>query len=115
MKIKCAKHGEVQAEPNVNGDVYCPRCMCDQVAAQMPDGGTVLCGRGGYPVVAFPYVPLQVTRLFEDTSMGTASDADVKPDWNTPCEVCGQVPTVPLTGLCGPCTWGEADTVDGDW
>jgi hypothetical protein len=38
-----------------------------------------------------------------------------EPDWNHECEVCGQTPVVPLTGLCGPCTFGEADTVGGNW
>lgn len=27
MIIKCEKHGEVTAEPNTNGDVYCPQCI----------------------------------------------------------------------------------------
>jgi len=40
---------------------------------------------------------------------------DTEPDWTTPCENCGAVPTVPSTGLCGPCTWGEADTAGGNW
>lgn len=22
---------------------------------------------------------------------------------------------VPVTGMCGPCTFGEADTADGNW
>lgn len=44
-----------------------------------------------------------------------------KPDYKHHCEVCGQTPVV--TGvkdnkvvyqgdMCGPCTWGEADTID---
>jgi hypothetical protein len=37
------------------------------------------------------------------------------PDWTSECEVCGQSPIVPLTGMCGPCTFGEADTVAGNW
>jgi hypothetical protein len=37
------------------------------------------------------------------------------PDWEGECEVCGQSPIVPITGLCGPCTWGEAETVGGNW
>jgi hypothetical protein len=33
-------------------------------------------------------------------------------DWNydARCEVCGQGPVVPETGMCGPCTFGEADS-----
>jgi hypothetical protein len=38
-----------------------------------------------------------------------------KPDWTRSCDVCGQTPIVPVTGMCGPCTFGEADTADGNW
>jgi CO dehydrogenase/acetyl-CoA synthase alpha subunit len=43
------------------------------------------------------------------------ADPDTAPDWNHNCEVCGQTPVVPLTGMCGPCTYGEADTAGGNW
>jgi hypothetical protein len=43
------------------------------------------------------------------------TDAEMAPDWKKGCEVCGQKPTLPLTGLCGPCTFGEADTAGGNW
>lgn len=36
-------------------------------------------------------------------------------DWDAECEVCGASPCVPLTGMCGPCTFGEADTIGGNW
>ena len=51
-------------------------------------------------------------------------EIDFVPDWDTPCDICEQTPTV--TGvnkegkqtnhweMCGPCTWGEADTLDPD-
>ena len=42
-------------------------------------------------------------------------DPEVRPDWGGECEVCGQSPIVPATGMCGPCTFGEADTVAGNW
>ena len=32
-----------------------------------------------------------------------------------PCEVCGAKPVVRATGLCGPCTFGEAATANGNW
>jgi len=38
-----------------------------------------------------------------------------KGDWSRKCEVCGQSPVVIETGLCGPCTFGEADTAGGNW
>jgi len=41
--------------------------------------------------------------------------ADGDKDWDTPCQNCGQVPTVHPTGLCGPCCFGEAETAGGNW
>ena len=38
-----------------------------------------------------------------------------EPDWKHECEVCGQTPILPATGMCGPCTFGEADTIGGNW
>jgi len=45
-----------------------------------------------------------------------------EPDYNTPCDNCGQVPptvTATLNGkvvnhweMCGPCVWGEASCID---
>ena len=35
--------------------------------------------------------------------------------WDQECIVCGQSPTVRATEMCGPCTFGEADTVGGNW
>ena len=43
------------------------------------------------------------------------NDKLIRPDWSSKCEVCGAKPVVPLTGLCGPCTFGEAETADGNW
>lgn len=37
------------------------------------------------------------------------------PDWTGQCEICGESPIVPQTGMCGPCTFGEADTLGGNW
>ena len=41
--------------------------------------------------------------------------AETKPDWTGTCEVCGASPIVPCTGMCGPCSFGEADTANGNW
>lgn len=38
-----------------------------------------------------------------------------EPDWNSSCDNCGAKPVVPETGMCGPCTFGEAETIDGNW
>ncbi len=40
---------------------------------------------------------------------------ELQPDWSRKCEVCGASPVLPATGMCGPCTFGEADTAGGDW
>ena len=42
-------------------------------------------------------------------------DAMLEPDWSGECEACGSAPILPLTGMCGPCAFGEADTVGGNW
>jgi hypothetical protein len=36
-------------------------------------------------------------------------------DWSTTCEVCDGVPTVHPTMLCGPCCFGDASTINGNW
>lgn len=43
------------------------------------------------------------------------TDRNTEPDWTNNCEVCGATPIVPCTGLCGPCTFGEAETAGGNW
>lgn len=45
----------------------------------------------------------------------TGDSIDNEPDWSNKCENCGATPIVPATGMCGPCTFGEADTADGNW
>jgi len=39
----------------------------------------------------------------------------ISANWSRNCSNCGQTPVVEETGLCGPCTFGEADTADGNW
>jgi len=42
-------------------------------------------------------------------------DPRIQPDWDTACGQCGSKPVVPLSGMCGPCTFGERETEGGDW
>lgn len=42
-------------------------------------------------------------------------DPDTEPDWEGKCSNCDASPIVPATGMCGPCTFGEADTIGGNW
>lgn len=44
-----------------------------------------------------------------------AAPIDTEPDWAGRCMVCDASPVVPATGLCGPCTFGDADTLAGNW
>jgi|JI10StandDraft_1071094.scaffolds.fasta_scaffold1344184_2 hypothetical protein len=46
---------------------------------------------------------------------GESRVANMEPDWSGKCEVCEQSPIVPATGMCGPCTFGEAETIGGNW
>jgi len=46
---------------------------------------------------------------------GGRRDFDTEPDWSGTCLVCGQSPILPTTGMCGPCTFGEAETIGGNW
>ncbi len=43
------------------------------------------------------------------------NDYCAQPDWERQCEVCSQSPVICCTGLCGPCTFGEAATAGGNW
>jgi hypothetical protein len=56
------------------------------------------------PIIA----PTSATPAYE-------SSPDFEPDWEGGCDVCGSSPIVPATGMCGPCTFGEADTAGGNW
>jgi hypothetical protein len=40
---------------------------------------------------------------------------DYRPDYSKKCMNCDGTPVVPSTQLCGPCHFGEADTVAGGW
>ncbi|MFA4971164.1 MAG: hypothetical protein WC683_01030 [bacterium] len=44
-----------------------------------------------------------------------ADEADFLPDYSRKCVVCGATPVLPCTDMCGPCTFGEAETLDGNW
>lgn len=44
-----------------------------------------------------------------------AKEFNTEPNWEGKCENCGETPTVTDIGLCGPCCWGEAETVGGNW
>ena len=42
-------------------------------------------------------------------------DYSTDPNWQVECINCGAVPTIGDSGLCGPCCYGEAETIgDGE-
>lgn len=40
---------------------------------------------------------------------------DGTPTYSGSCIVCGATPIIKATRMCGPCTFGEADTAGGNW
>ena len=50
-----------------------------------------------------------------DESLTAEQKNKVRPCWREDCENCGLSPIVPMTGLCGLCTFGDADTIAGEW
>lgn len=53
--------------------------------------------------------------FFNNAEVLEDNDPRIIPDWTKNCEVCEATPIVPLTGLCGPCTFGESETENGNW
>lgn len=56
-------------------------------------------------------------RKSQMTKVAKAREAapNIDADWGGRCDICGQSPTVPETGMCGPCTFGESETMGGNW
>ena len=47
--------------------------------------------------------------------IGERAKKRYRPDWDQVCKKCGSKPVVPVSSLCGPCHFGEADKVGGGW
>jgi hypothetical protein len=43
------------------------------------------------------------------------NEAAFRKNWTASCSNCEATPTVGDTGLCGPCCFGEAETIGGNW
>lgn len=54
------------------------------------------------------------SKIPNDKSDAATTEAFAR-DFTRGCEVCGQSPVVNVTGLCGPCTFGEEETINGNW
>lgn len=72
----------------------------------MPENVTVKCADCKGPVVTAKET--SVEKVYCATCGG-------KEDWSRKCETCGGAPVVQATGLCGPCTFGDASTGIGEW
>lgn len=62
--------------------------------------------------------PLSEFNKHGDTSDDKNPDLNAEAfaaDYTRKCEVCDGKPVVNATGLCGPCTFGEAETINGNW
>jgi hypothetical protein len=55
------------------------------------------------------------TKQDVERELARPAPADCDPDWTRKCESCGASPVMPATGMCGPCTFGEANTAGGEW
>jgi hypothetical protein len=54
--------------------------------------------------------------MTEKRSEGRGRKVKVYADYTRKCEGCGAKPVVSMTGLCGPCTFGEASCADpAEW
>ena len=56
-----------------------------------------------------------MNQIIEYLETAASTKGDFRPDWSMKCDNCLASPVVPLTGLCGPCNFGEAETVNGGW
>ncbi len=50
-----------------------------------------------------------------DSKKEEPEDKQATRNYEVGCENCDQKPTVGDTGLCGPCCFGEAETINGNW
>ena len=81
----------------MSGPRKCPSCLSTDPAFRLKPRtvGTTLC-----------------INRFHDAPK---KDPRVEPNYDGKCETCGASPIIPATGMCGPCTFGEADTEGGNW
>lgn len=62
-----------------------------------------------------PPFEIDPLKLSEDAKRRKITLEDVRPDWTRECSSCGAKPVVPVTGLCGVCTWGDPECAGGNW
>lgn len=55
------------------------------------------------------------TVQIEDDDRSNICDDCNKPVYNKKCDNCGDSPVHKITGMCGPCTFGDSTTSGGNW
>lgn len=58
------------------------------------------------------YLTEEGKKVIEECSL---QSSESEPDWTGKCSVCESCPILPATQMCGPCSFGEAETVGGNW
>lgn len=53
-------------------------------------------------------------KWFKKTEPKPKRDPETEPDWESECDICGASPVMPATGMCFPCTTGDASTIGGN-
>lgn len=51
----------------------------------------------------------------KDLERKEAQGDEAYKNWDVSCQNCGEKPTVADLALCGPCCFGEAETLGGNW
>jgi hypothetical protein len=68
-------------------------------------------------LLLFPYSQSREARtMAREVDPSDPKDTrDFKPDWKRKCMTCGAKPILPMTEMCGVCTFGEAAMANGAW
>lgn len=53
--------------------------------------------------------------MIETEENNDTTGTQLTKNWTCKCDICESLPTVADSGLCGPCFFGETDTIDGNW
>jgi hypothetical protein len=61
------------------------------------------------------YKDSEIPPLVKKGEASIVCDDCNSPDYTNACEVCGATPVHKVTGMCGPCSFGEVDTLGGNW
>lgn len=57
----------------------------------------------------------QQSQPLPEQPIASSDDSESSKNWDVKCMNCNATPTVGDTELCGPCCFGEAETMNGNW